>query len=231
MRLRLPHPYPGYLFVVRIAGVDGCRSGWVVVTCVGHRLTDLTVVTDAEELWSLDVDRIAIDIPIGLPDSGARACDRIARTALGPRRSSVFPAPCRPVLGARSYDEALALSRRVSGVGLSRQSWHLLPKIRQIDERISPADQGRVTETHPELAFARLAGGPLPTPKRHPEGRAVRASLLGRAGWVLPQRVPGAAADDLADAAALALATSLGLLQPLGDGSTDGRGLRMEIWG
>lgn len=216
---------------MRIAGVDGCRSGWVVVTCDGHQLTDIRVVTTAEELWSLDVDRIAIDIPIGLPDSGTRACDRIARAALGPRRCSVFPAPCRAVLRAESYDEALAVSRRVSGVGLSRQSFNLLPKIRQIDDRISPADQGRFRETHPELAFARLAGGPLPVPKRHPEGRAIRASLLRRAGWALPLRVSGAAPDDLSDAAALALATGLGLLKPLGDGSTDGRGLRMEIWG
>jgi predicted RNase H-like nuclease len=55
--------------------------------------------------------------------------------------------------------------------------------------------------------------------------------LLRRAGWALPLRVSGAAPDDLSDAAALALATGLGLLKPLGDGSTDGRGLRMEIWG
>lgn len=183
-------------------------------------------------MWALDVDRVAIDIPIGLPDAGPRACDRMARLALGPRRSSVFPAPCRAVLGASDYAEALARSRAASGVGLSRQTWHLVPRIDEVDRLIEPADQLRFRETHPELAFSRLAGGvPMRHPKRSPAGRAQRSRLLRDAGWSLPERLRGTRPDDVTDAAALALSTALDLLVPLGDGSTDRRGLRMEIWG
>ena len=38
---------------------------------------------------------LAIDIPIGIPEAGARPADREARALLGPRRNSVFPAPVR----------------------------------------------------------------------------------------------------------------------------------------
>jgi predicted RNase H-like nuclease len=44
---------------------------------------------------------IAVDIPIGLTEVGARACDEHARSELGqPRGSSVFPAPLRAVFAA-----------------------------------------------------------------------------------------------------------------------------------
>ena len=60
-------------------------------------------------------------------------------------------------------------------------------------------------EVHPELSFAALAGGtPLADSKHTPGGRAIRRALLARVGIVLPARVPGAAEDDLLDAAAVA---------------------------
>src|SRR5207248_11510271 len=78
-----------------LAGVDGCRAGWVVAADSGA-----FVAASFAEILAERFDLVLIDIPIGLPD-GPRACDLGARVLLGPRRSSVFPAPSRRLLRAR----------------------------------------------------------------------------------------------------------------------------------
>jgi predicted RNase H-like nuclease len=55
----------------------------------------------------------AIDIPIGLPGGRPRTVDGEARRLLGPRASSVFPAPARGTLDASSYEEACEASRKL----------------------------------------------------------------------------------------------------------------------
>jgi predicted RNase H-like nuclease len=62
----------------------------------------------------------------------------------------------------------------------------------------------RLYEVHPELAFAALAGAPIPESKHTSAGLAIRRELLTQAGLALPARVPGAAENDLLDAAAVA---------------------------
>ncbi len=66
------------------------------------------------------------------------------------------------------------------GRGLSKQAWHIVPRIRDLDAalRARPADAARVAEAHPELAFAALAGAPCAYPKRVAEGYAERRALL-----------------------------------------------------
>jgi predicted RNase H-like nuclease len=187
---------------------------------------------------------IAIDMPIGLSDEGARACDLAARRLLGrPRASSVFPAPCRAALGATTYRRACALSRRTLGVALSRETFNILPKIRQVDALMTPALQEFVREVHPEVVFALLAGRGrgLPYPKRTPAGERLRLSLLRR---VAPRFNPGAvrrrlgpasvARDDVIDAVACLVAAARirrgeALVLPEGAVARDVRGLRMEI--
>jgi predicted RNase H-like nuclease len=79
------------------AGADGCRDGWIVVreTRPGRALSwqvipSLQVLFEGPNAPTI----LAIDIPIGLPERGARVCDIAARALLGPgRASSVFPAP------------------------------------------------------------------------------------------------------------------------------------------
>ena len=58
-----------------------------------------------------ETDMVVIDIPIGLPESGRRACDLEARAMLGPRRSSVFTGVRRPLLALDSYEAANAWAR------------------------------------------------------------------------------------------------------------------------
>jgi predicted RNase H-like nuclease len=74
-----------------------------------------------------------LDIPIGLPLRGSRACDLEARRLLGwPRLTSVFPAPLRPMLTATSYQEAQHIRREIDGKGCSRQAYGIQSKVREV---------------------------------------------------------------------------------------------------
>ncbi len=220
-----------------VAGVDGCRMGWVVARR-GPAGLGLAVVPEIgpviEEVAAGAVAALAVDMPVGLPGAGPRACDAEARRLLGPRRSSVFPAPARAVLGANTYREAAARSRAAMGRSLPVQAYNLVPKVAELDRALRPELQGRVVEAHPELAFRRLAGGPAAHPKRTPEGRAERLALLAAAGLgdLSRLRALGAAPDDILAAAVLVLTAErirAGTATRLGDGSVDARGLRMEV--
>jgi predicted RNase H-like nuclease len=79
-----------------VAGVDGCRAGWVAFKVEVPSFATSDDVVDLAELLSKrpnELSCIAIDIPIGLLN-GSRACDKAARKLLGrPRGSSVFAVP------------------------------------------------------------------------------------------------------------------------------------------
>lgn len=193
---------------VLVAGVDGARGGWIVAYAAldaeaptALHLHDLAFVTAIEDVLATAAAVIAIDIPIGLPETGARECDRAARALLRPHGARVFPAPVRATLPyVDDYRRALAAARTASGVGLSKQAWHLLPKIAEVD---AVADDARLVECHPEVAFATMVGTVIAARKKSPEGAAARRDAIGQAfavesGWV-PPRLPGAR-DDVLDA-------------------------------
>lgn len=221
-----------------VAGADGCRSGWVVCRRDGDGTLEITVVkTLAEACEGLSV--LAVDMPIGLVDTPrpGRACEREARALLPGKTSSVFPTPCRPALACTTHAEANALSKTL-GVGLTQQTFHLFPKMREVDAlmRGSATLRSIVYEAHPELAFARMnAGQPVLSKKRRPEGFAERLGLLARHGlpWE-PRSLPGAARDDVLDAMAVcrtALLIARGTATRLGaTQERDRHGLPMNIW-
>ncbi len=229
-----------------VAGVDGCRGGWLAVSLPGLVLPGKAqVALSLAGRWrDLALDghfMISVDMPIGLAERGPRACDIAARRVL-PRRhkSSVFPPPRRHMLGCADWAEANALGRAREGKGLSRQAWNITPKIKDLDECLRPEDQDRIREVHPELVFHRLAGGTALPAKRKAAGRSARLALLGRAGLEglepLLRDLPKAEAgpDDLLDAAACALAARCILAGTASrlpaNPPRDARGLRMEIW-
>jgi predicted RNase H-like nuclease len=190
-------------------------------------------------LESARVAAVAVDIPIGLAADGPRDCDREARRLLGPRRSSVFPAPVRPVLDATSYADACAISREHCGKGVSKQLYNILGKIREVDGVATPQLQAHLFEACPELSFAVMSGGtPMRHNKRTAEGRAERvAALVTALGDVAPlvdfvdAPPKGASRDDVFDAFALAWTARRALTRScirLG-GQTDETGLRMEV--
>lgn len=221
------------------AGVDGCKGGWIMVRRTVERGTADFVI--AERWRDLPpADMIAVDMPIGLPDSGERGCDLLARKKLGPRASSIFLGLRRPLLDFRDYAEANAWAK-TDGAGLSVQAWNILEKIRELDKVMTPEAQARIRETHPELAFDNLNGAPVQHPKRLREGLAERQEILRRNGF---GRLPAwlgildrqhAAPDDLFDACALSLVAQRMLRGeakrlPEDDPPRDARGLKMEIW-
>jgi predicted RNase H-like nuclease len=168
-----------------ISGVDGCSWGWLAVTKelpTGRISWDVHTSTESlfAEHWAAKV--IAIDIPIGLPERGARMCDLKARQLLGRQRGdTIFAAPTRPQLSTDDADGAQPASGGAQG---RKRSWHalrVLKRITQVDTilRKMPGLREIVHEIHPEVSFFFLGGG---RPTRHSKetavGRAERESLL-----------------------------------------------------
>ena len=226
-----------------LAGVDGCRAGWYVVV-ERDGAFDGHVATTFADVLALDVDLVAVDIPIGLVDAGARACDLAARQALAPRRgSSVFPAPIRAALAGTTQAEASALHRAADGRGLSAQAFGIVPKIAEVDRtlRADPDGASRVREVHPEVSFAAMNGGAaLAHSKKTAEGRTERLDLLAPHFGDAPARLvaerprAAVAADDVLDAfAALWTARRIaaGTAHSLPKAPPhDRHGLTMAIW-
>jgi len=193
-----------------VTGVDACARGWVAVTLSPGAGPDATVrITVAATLDGLPLAGVTgIDMPLGLLAAGWRDADVLARRALGRRGVTVFAIPPRPVWECESYAEASALSRELAGKSFPLQAWGLRTKIAAADAYRRAAGQGRagvhLYEVHPELSFAALAGAPLAESKHTAAGLAVRRELLARVGIDVPRRIPGAAENDLLDAAAVA---------------------------
>jgi len=223
---------------VRALGLDGFTKGWVAVLLEGdrHEVTFHPAVADA---LSIPFDRAAIDIPIGMTDSGERGCDLLAREKLRPHASRVFT-------GARRWlwqefsdaDRANNTARRRGQKRVSRQLWHLGPKIMEVDAFVRANRSLDVREVHPELVFLRLNDGKPLLSKKTDEGLLLRRWLLERIGfrnidgWLAEARIgTGARQDDVLDACAVAVAardpaTSL----PQGTPPLDTCGLPMQIW-
>jgi predicted RNase H-like nuclease len=105
-----------------VAGVDGCPGGWVALVDRKDSQPKARIFTRFADLLNAlpKAKVIAVDIPIGLPEVGARGCDRHARHELPqPRGTSVFPAPLRAVLTARSWEEACTIRFRIDGKKMS----------------------------------------------------------------------------------------------------------------
>jgi len=102
---------------------------------------------------------------------------------LGPRRSSVFPAPPRLAIAEAPYEAINARSKKEWGKGISKQAFYLLPKIREVERCILQAKTAGLAwlETHPELCFASLNGGiPMTYSKKTSDGYSERFALIAR---------------------------------------------------
>jgi len=200
-----------------VAGVDGIRTGWIVVLWCGpgttpavHRLASLN---DAAAVLPQATAVVAVDIPIGLPvvaQRGGRDCDQAARSYVGPRKASVFSPPALAALAARTHTEACALNR-ASGPdapGLSIQAFAILPKIAEAKVALAQCDwlRRRMIEVHPEVCFRTLAKQALAHGKLCRAGRDERCTLLVPAALApdaalfAAARQLGAKPDDLIDA-------------------------------
>ena len=192
----------------RVLGVDACKKGWVGVTndprgYFGSNITEL--IEAALQDGALDV--VAIDIPIGLPTTGPRQADVLARKLIGKRGSSVFPTPIRAALAAASHAEATVVSVQSTGKGLSQQAYALGKKILEVDEWALSTPH-RAIEIHPEVSFAIMNNGPLRHSKSSWAGFEERRGILAESGLIVPSEIglagEMAGTDDILDAAAAA---------------------------
>lgn len=170
---------------LRACGIDGCPNAWIVILqdtasqgISSFRTTDLKSFLESKNCPRV----VAIDIPIGLTDSGPRQCDLEARKLLGPRKSSVFPAPIRPVLAAKTRAQAEAISRVIQDKGVGAQAFGIYPKVKEVDDLLqsNPHLHSRIFEVHPELCFRELNGDPMSHPKRSGQGFMERLILIER---------------------------------------------------
>lgn len=163
------------------AGIDGCAGGWLVVHDGPRGVDAFIAASIAVVMKALSPPTVVgIDIPIGIPETGARDCDTEARRLLGERGSSVFPAPLRAVLTLTDYGEANLLQKTL-GRGLSRQTFGILPKIREVDTwiRRNSGLGPTLHEVHPELSFAIWNGDrPMAQSKKSPGGKVHRWKLI-----------------------------------------------------
>ncbi|HEX3390439.1 MAG TPA: DUF429 domain-containing protein, partial [Streptosporangiaceae bacterium] len=142
----------------RVLGVDACRAGWVGIALSGGNAWAYFApgIGELADRAAADgpVTVIAIDIPIGLADTGRRAADVLARKELKGRWPSLFITPVRAAVQAADYQAASAENRRLAGEGLSRQAFALRAKILDVDQwlRAGSPPPARVVEVHPELS-------------------------------------------------------------------------------
>ncbi len=170
---------------MKFIGIDGCKAGWFFAGFDQNndwRIDIFEKISDFSDALYV-ADLTLLDIPIGLESAGneERACDIEARQILRPKRSaSVFPVPCRASLEAADYAQASEINDRKTGRKLSKQTWNIMDKIREVDEFLT-AFKGRykIREMHPEICFWALNHQQaMRHNKKTKEGFAERKNIL-----------------------------------------------------
>ncbi len=202
----------------QVVGVDGYRDGWVAAILDGAGPgpggdVRWVVYRRFESLLrAYPGAHIGVDIPLGLPSRGRRACEDEARAFLGPARSSIFYTPPWWILTAYRLD-----GPHPRGIGVSIQTWNILPKVREAMDALAVTGHPHVSEVHPECSFRAMAGATMQHPaatsarlatKKTGRGVGERCQLLrDRAEMIMPDlstAPAGPGIDDLLDAVAAA---------------------------
>jgi predicted RNase H-like nuclease len=222
-------------------GLDGYKKGWVCVSIDDHGCSQIDFLCDIHQLDQRSYKMAMIDIPIGLPASETRVCDQMGRDFLAEHRSRVFTGARRPLLSAQSHLEAHEIGRRIDGTGVPLQLFHILKKIREVDDFVQRSGQKRFRESHPELVFQRLGGAPV-CKKKSSLGREQRIRLLeaarisGVSEALKMRKGKRAKIDDVLDAYACAIAArdcangGNHVVPPSCPAPKDSEGLKMQIW-
>jgi len=220
-----------------IAGVDGCKNGWVIVSETHDGYIAVDVVSDFQRVLDCKYDLVVIDIPIGLLEGGTRLADQEARRLLKRRACCVFTAPLRPMLTCTDYLAARQCRLGIEGKALTTQAWAIIPRIIEVDRLLTIESQSQVKEGHPEVSFAHMNSGDVLASSKHKiEGRRLRLSLLARhfPDVTLNVEKHSRIAEDVIDAYAMLwtaqrIRHNRALALPE-RAPSDARGLLMQIW-
>ncbi len=231
-----------------VAGADGCPAGWLVVfrpingkaarAQIFARIADVLAAPERPAV-------LAIDIPIGLPTislPGGRAADIAARQVLSFRKPSIFPAPSRPVLKAKSFRDAQRIESKNSTPEkkLAKQVFYLLEKIRELDE-LATSYAGIIFECHPEVSFWAMNDKvEMSLPKKTRDGFEQRCEILRQKNYdraflkTRIGRLPDHGRDDFVDACAAAWTAERifknEAIRFPPKANFDDRGIDMAIW-
>lgn len=250
----MPKPRTLHMDKKVFVGVDGCRAGWFAVALTETDSFGVFQFSKILDLLNYFCDgntylRILVDIPIGLIDSKSdckrRFCDLEARRLLRPyRQSSVFPTPCREAIYARSYESACNTNEEITGKRLTKQTWGIVPKIREMNDFLIATDSAKekIIETHPEVCFWALAGKPMEYSKKESEGFSERKELLQKICTSTDEIVQSAfskyrrkdvARDDILDALVASVTAKLSFQRELKSvpkiPEKDSQGLPMQV--
>ncbi len=230
-------------------GIDGCKAGWCAAELTESEFS-ITIFSEfsglIEKFESADI--MLIDIPVGLGDQKTeRDLDKAVRKLLH-RSSSIFIPPVREALSAKSYQEAKAINKDVTGKMISVQSWNIAQKIKEVDHALlSNRDlKKKLFESHPELRFEMLNGGKALQFKKNALqslGIQERLDILSNfhenviesfeCGCKQTKRLD-VKKDDIVDAMCLAIVAMLGLKNGFqmirGLNKTDSQGIEMIMY-
>lgn len=207
---------------MQFIGVDSCKKGWFVVALNVSLNWEVGVFEDFSKVVAKysSFDNLLIDIPIGLPTQGTRLCDVEARKILGRRGTSVFTVPCRKAVYSTGYEEACNVNLEINGKKLSKQTWNIIPKIKQLEKFLVSNTYylNKIRESHPEICFWALAGKkPMQNSKKTDYGIEERLNIMKK---IFPKaeilfnhskqkfKRSEVSKDDIVDAMALCLSAS-----------------------
>ena len=168
-----------------LIGIDGTSSGWIasIGNSKNKYVTKIKFFKDLDTLLSLHPESIiVIDMPIELNKKKyLRKCDILAKKYLGKNfQSSIFIPPLKNILECATFQDANKLSKKIAGKGLSKQSWYLKNKIREVRELAKVSN--KIYEGHPECSFKMLKTESLKAKKKSVLGIFERLELLEKAG-------------------------------------------------
>ncbi len=168
---------------MQFIGVDSCKKGWFVVALNVSLNWEVGVFEDFGKVISKysSFDNLLIDIPIGLASKGNRTCDLEARRYLGRRGTSVFTVPSRRAVYSSDYEGACRVNRLINGKKISKQTWNIVPKIKQLEKFLVSNTYylNKIRESHPEICFWALSDSkPMQSSKKTPDGIIERLELM-----------------------------------------------------
>lgn len=231
---------------MKFFGVDGCKKGWFYVGIDENDQYEFGIISTFDQVQPIvgQAEQVLVDIPIGLreKDSRERLCDLEARKVLGNRRSSVFPPPSRLTLVVYDYNQASQLNFQFTGRKLSKQSFAISSKIKEVDDFILITKmRGKFREMHPEVCFWALNNyHPMQFNKKKTDGFNERKRLLNKYFSNTDKLVEDSrsrflkkdlADDDILDALVGAISSRfyLNMLTLPDLPELDNKGLKMEI--
>ena len=226
-------------------GLDGCRYGWVCCQIQDEKVS-FVLLKHISDITKLNSILMFIDVPIGLGDKKVkRTIDIELRKLLSKsRKSSVFTPPIMEVLDIENYKIGNEISKKISGKGISIQSWNISKKIKEVNDFLlnKNSHQCNLFESHPELCFESINKKPLISSKKTDNGIIERLEILNQYISLSHKKVTDfygkfksnmLKKDDIIDAAVLALSAKLwsknGKCQIMQEISHDSNGIPFQI--